>query len=109
MKSHKKLHTGDDCGKAFSRSGALNSHKRLHTGEKPYTCDECGESFCIRDKGKHKDQPDYICNICNKPFFELVNFGMHKWFHLKNKMENILINQKRFFLNNLVVNIVESV
>ena len=43
------LCTREECGKAFTTKTTLIQHERVHTGVKPYSCDECGQSFAQRN------------------------------------------------------------
>lgn len=65
--------------------------KRVKTGNKPtrgsHFCKYCGEKFYRRTsfldhmRDKHPDNPEYLCEICSKGFFDLPQLAKHKVIH----------------------------
>lgn len=43
--SELRLHSCENCGKAFKQKKSLKRHNMLHTGEKPHSCELCGKAY----------------------------------------------------------------
>ncbi|XP_055618902.1 zinc finger protein 84-like [Toxorhynchites rutilus septentrionalis] len=77
------------CAKKFSDTGSLRVHTRFHTMDFPYSCDECGAKFTMKNRlEKHtaryhdKDSPSYTdkrftCSLCPRIFLQEQARNMH--------------------------------
>ena len=94
------------CNKKLN--GSLINHMRLHTGQKPYHCSACDYASTQLDNCKrhirhrhhsihemadvidlvdedekivHVEKESYLCEICNKKFYEKYDFSRHNKKH----------------------------
>ena len=91
LKYHLKLknHECHICGKKYIEYRKLKEHYRKHSGEKPYMCDECGQTFSgfgslyAHKKNKHVGiREKYSCSQCPKVFKGYSGLLFHiKYYH----------------------------
>ncbi|KAK6174350.1 hypothetical protein SNE40_017645 [Patella caerulea] len=73
----------DICGKSFSTLDSLCHHQRgLHGNTKPYSCEECGQTFNFHHsyklhKQKHSGERPYKCEHCNKSYLTSSHLKAH--------------------------------
>lgn len=76
--------TYEGCDKKYNRPCLLQEHERIHTGERPFFCDECGESFKRNSHLQaHKlshvdnDSKPFKCEVCHKGFNCVQHLNRH--------------------------------
>lgn len=85
------------CAKKFSDTGSLRLHTRFHTMDFPFSCDDCGAKFTMKNRlDNHfaryhdKNSPSYTekrfkCTLCPRIFLQLQARHKHmKHFHEVN-------------------------
>ncbi|XP_058455977.1 zinc finger protein 271-like [Malaya genurostris] len=77
------------CQKKFSDTGSLRVHTRFHTMDFPFSCDDCGAKFTMKQRlDKHvsryhdKESPSYTdkrftCTLCPRIFLQEQARNMH--------------------------------
>ncbi|XP_058811979.1 zinc finger protein 271-like [Topomyia yanbarensis] len=77
------------CQKKFSDTGSLRVHTRFHTMDFPFSCDDCGAKFTMKQRlEKHvaryhdKESPSYTdkrftCTLCPRVFLQEQARNMH--------------------------------
>ncbi|KAL7040968.1 hypothetical protein ACKWTF_000560 [Chironomus riparius] len=84
------------CGKYLATWDSLMAHKRKHSDEPAeFFCETCHASFqtktglSIHIKFKHNKKPrtEFICNICNEQFKDIVMLKNHRRTHVDLQLE----------------------
>ncbi|XP_077321582.1 uncharacterized protein LOC143955402 [Lithobates pipiens] len=80
------LFSCSECGKCFTRKGALMKHQRIHTNERTFPCLECGKCFkhqCnfLRHQKIHTGERPYSCTECGKSFTHKGDLIGHQRIH----------------------------
>ncbi|KZT50644.1 hypothetical protein CALCODRAFT_461473 [Calocera cornea HHB12733] len=78
--------TWPGCEKAYTKPVRLEEHERSHTGDRPYRCDECGQSYMrdthlaahVRTHKPDSEKP-YACSTesCGKRFWTSSQLKLH--------------------------------
>lgn len=93
LHQHYKWHLGINhfkcqfCPKTFSKCSIYLLHERTHTREKPFRCHYCNKWFPISSNlNIHLGFNDpFICNICEKSFYQISSLVSHKKMHVLEK------------------------
>ena len=74
----------------FVQVGSLAVHMRSHTGSMPYSCEECGKGFAVKERLRlhirtHTGEKPYSCDECDKKFARGGQLLVHKRTHTGGK------------------------
>ncbi|XP_055682118.1 zinc finger protein weckle-like [Lutzomyia longipalpis] len=81
------------CEKKFAKKFILQSHiHAMHIGDKPYVCEECGNSFRTisalnQHQTIHSDERPYQCASCPKKFKKTQHLKRHEESHTDKMYE----------------------
>ncbi|PIO33044.1 hypothetical protein AB205_0121720, partial [Aquarana catesbeiana] len=80
------LFSCSECGKCFTRKGALMKHQRIHSNERMFPCLECGKCFkhqCnfLRHQKIHTGERPHSCTECGKSFTHKGDLIGHQRIH----------------------------
>ena len=90
-KMNTEIRKCDQCGKTFSQWNNFDTHSKSHTGEKKFKCDIQNCDYASSQSTKlarhkaavHKIGINYICDICNKGFYDSNDYKKHLDCHAK--------------------------
>ncbi|XP_052803451.1 zinc finger protein 888-like [Mya arenaria] len=88
-----KQFTCEKCGAKFYRKQYLITHQLLHTGERPFMCEECGQSYRSLTnlnrhvRHTHKQLRKYECDVCKERFFRIDHMKNHRVRHFEAKLQ----------------------
>jgi len=76
----------ETCGKMVSKDYMIH-HVKIHTTERPYLCDQCGQTFALRcrlrvhQRFQHSELTFHVCTICEKSFKKAAYLQRHMTLH----------------------------
>ena len=82
----------DVCNKEFAFMHSLQRHtKTVHNNDRPYTCDQCDQSFKLAQslkthKRMHTDERPYACSQCKQSFRQAGTLKQHERSHKGQKV-----------------------
>lgn len=93
-------------------SKRVSGVKGTKTVRGSHICTYCGEKFCLKShfldhmRDKHPDNPEYLCEICSKGFFDQLQLKKHRNIHnLKRFVCDICSKGKEFHFKNSILTI----
>ncbi|XP_017272509.1 putative GPI-anchored protein pfl2 [Kryptolebias marmoratus] len=108
LESHVSLHkflrpfTCKLCGKCFPDSITFKRHDRVHRNGRIHICPQCGKGFVYRFglskhiQMVHSRLKPFICQICNKSFFNKRDVEIHQRIHTGEKPFECHVCERRF-------------
>ncbi|XP_069835713.1 zinc finger protein 420-like [Dendropsophus ebraccatus] len=81
-----KLLPCSECGKCFTQKSNLFRHEITRSEQRPFVCNECGESYTPKDhQASHTREKPFSCDTCGKCFTQRGILHRHQRIHNDKK------------------------